>query len=75
MRRRMLIAVAGLLLLPAFLLVPGLGISKLGLTQGGPTFHEEFIYATYEFNTLRNPTGLLGLSYNVATGCSNYTTA
>lgn len=72
MRRRMLIALAGLLVLPALLFVPG--ISKLGLTQGGPTVVEDFLYATYTFNTLNTPTGLLGLNYNVATGGSNYAT-
>lgn len=74
MRRKTLIAVCtfvltALAVLPSFRLT-----SMLGLTQSGPAYHEEPLYASYEFNTLKNPTGLLGLYVNVATGGPTYIT-
>jgi len=75
MRRKTLIKAAFTFPLVGLVLVAPFGLTnKLGLTQSGPAFHEEPLYATYEFNTLKNPTGLLGLEVNVATGGSTYTT-
>jgi hypothetical protein len=75
MRRKTLITAVCILVLVALVLLPTFGVTgMLGLTQGGPWYHEENIYATYEFNTLKHPTGLLGLNVNVATGGSTYAT-
>ena len=75
MRRKTLTSAVCILMLVALVLLPTFGLTgMLGLTQSGPMYHEENIYATYEFNTLKNPTGLLGLTVNVATGGSTYTT-
>jgi hypothetical protein len=75
MHRKTLITAVCTFVLVALVMLPTFGpTGMLGLTQSGPMYHEENIYATYEFNTLKNPTGLLGLSVNVATGGSTYAT-
>ena len=44
------------------------------LSQSGPPVYETFQYVTYQYNVLKNPTGLLGLEQQVATTGSNYVT-
>jgi hypothetical protein len=44
------------------------------VSQSGPPTYEIFQYITYQYNVLKNPTGLMGLGKRVSTTGSNYTT-
>ena len=42
-------------------------------SQSGVAYYEGHVYVTYQFNTLKHPTGLLGLDNTISAGGSNTT--